>query len=173
MGSHTVVNPDRFTEPVVRSSLSCSPAASGRPRARRVRRACRTVRRRASPRHRTRPQESEMTRAENDPHNLKRFLDAQAPVIGRVVQELRNGRKTSHWMWFIFPQVSGLGHSDTARYYAVASRAEAEAYLAHPVLGPRLAECTRLAVAVTGRSAVDIFGAVDAAKFRSCMTLFG
>ncbi len=110
---------------------------------------------------------------DSDPHNLKRFLDAQAPVIERVKQELRNGQKMSHWMWFIFPQISGLGHSDTARFYAIGSRAEAEAYLAHPVLGPRLLECTRLVLDASGRSAQAIFGSVDAAKFRSCMTLFG
>ncbi|MFL5255357.1 MAG: DUF1810 domain-containing protein [Rhodopila sp.] len=114
-----------------------------------------------------------MTDADSDPHNLKRFVDAQAPVIEQVIQELRNGQKTSHWMWFIFPQISGLGHSDTARFYAIGSRDEAEAYLAHPVLGPRLTECTRLVLAVTGRSAQAIFGTIDAAKFRSCMTLFG
>lgn len=108
----------------------------------------------------------------DDPHNLARFLTAQAPVIARVQDELRAGRKTTHWMWFIFPQISGLGHSDTARFYAIASRAEAEAYLAHPVLGPRLLDCTRLMLAVEGRSADAILGTVDAAKFRSCMTLF-
>lgn len=114
-----------------------------------------------------------MTPTDSDPHNLQRFLDAQAPAIDRVLQELRNGQKASHWMWFIFPQISGLGHSDTARFYAIASRAEAEAYLAHPVLGPRLSECTRLVLDVTGRTAEAILGSVDAAKFRSCMTLFG
>lgn len=113
-----------------------------------------------------------MTQSAADPHNLRRFVDAQDGVIDRVRTELRNGRKTSHWMWFIFPQIAGLGHSDTARFYAIASRAEAAAYLAHPVLGPRLIACTRLVLDVTGQTAAAIFGAIDAAKFRSCMTLF-
>ena len=113
-----------------------------------------------------------MTQPDADPHTLKRFLDAQTGVIDRVQSELRNGRKTSHWMWFIFPQIAGLGHSDTARFYAIASRAEAAAYLAHPVLGPRLIACTGLVLDITGQTAVAIFGAIDAAKFRSCMTLF-
>ena len=107
-----------------------------------------------------------------DPHNLRRFLDAQMPVIEQVRQELREGRKRTHWMWFVFPQIAGLGHSDTARFYAIGSRQEAAAYLAHPQLGPHLLECTRLVGGVTGRTAEAIFGTVDAAKFRSCMTLF-
>ncbi len=107
-----------------------------------------------------------------DPFNLQRFLDAQNPVMGRVQAELRAGRKASHWMWFVFPQIAGLGHSDTARFYAIGSREEAIAYLNHPILGARLIDCTRLVLAVTGRSAEPIFGTVDAAKFRSCMTLF-
>lgn len=113
-----------------------------------------------------------MTSSSTDPHDLHRFLAAQAPVIAQVRAELRAGRKSSHWMWFIFPQIAGLGRSDTARFYAIASRTEAAAYLAHPVLGPRLVECTRLVNAVPGASAEQIFGTVDAAKFRSCMTLF-
>ena len=113
-----------------------------------------------------------MTASSIDPHNLQRFLIAQAPVIVQVRAELLAGRKYSHWVWFIFPQITGLGRSDTARLYAIASRAEAAAYLAHPVLGPRLIECTHLVNAVPGTSAEQIFGAVDAAKFRSCMTLF-
>ena len=80
----------------------------------------------------------------NDPHDLQRFVDAQAPVFERVRSELREGRKASHWMWFVFPQVEGLGSSELARRFAISSREEAEAYLAHPVLGPRLLECTRL-----------------------------
>ncbi len=113
-----------------------------------------------------------MTAPSIDPHNLQRFLTAQAPVIVQVRAELLAGRKSSHWMWFIFPQIAVLGHSDTARFYAIASRTEAAAYLAHPVLGPRLIDCTHLVNAVPGTSAEQIFGAVDAAKFRSCMTLF-
>ena len=109
----------------------------------------------------------------SDPHNLKRFVDAQAPVYAQVCAELTAGRKRSHWMWFIFPQIKGLGVSPTAQFYAVASRAEAEAYLAHPVLGPRLRECTQLVLDVAGRSAHDVFGSPDDLKFRSCVTLFG
>ena len=108
----------------------------------------------------------------SDPHTLQRFVDAQAPVYAQVRAELRNGRKRSHWMWFIFPQIKGLGVSPTAQFYAIASRGEAEAYLAHAVLGPRLAECTQLVLDVAGRSAHDIFGSPDDLKFRSCMTLF-
>jgi len=108
----------------------------------------------------------------SDPYNLKRFLDAQDPVYGHVCAELRSGTKGSHWMWFIFPQIRGLGHSSTAITYAVSSRAEAEAYLRHPVLGPRLTECTRLVNAIDGRSASEIFGYPDDLKFRSSMTLF-
>jgi len=108
----------------------------------------------------------------SDPHNLKRFVDAQAPVYAQVCAELTAGRKRSHWMWFVFPQIKGLGVSPTAQFYAVASRAEAEAYLAHPVLGPRLRECTQLVLDVAGRSAHDVFGSPDDLKFRSCVTLF-
>ena len=109
---------------------------------------------------------------DTDPHDLQRFLTAQEPVIDGVRAELRAGRKTSHWMWFVFPQIAGLGRSETARFYALASREEAMAYLAHPILGARLVDCTRLVNAVEGASALRIFGDVDAAKFRSCMTLF-
>jgi uncharacterized protein (DUF1810 family) len=108
----------------------------------------------------------------DDPYNLQRFVDAQEPVMGEVCAELRRGRKATHWMWFVFPQVAGLGHSAMARAFAIASRAEAEAFLRHPVLGPRLRACTGLVVAVEGRSAHDIFGSPDDLKFRSCMTLF-
>jgi uncharacterized protein (DUF1810 family) len=108
----------------------------------------------------------------SDPHNLQRFIDAQAPVIAQVCTELREGRKRGHWMWFIFPQIAGLGHSETARCFAIASRAEAAAYLAHPVLGPRLRECCRLVTLVEGRSAREIFGSPDDVKFRSSLTLF-
>ncbi len=107
-----------------------------------------------------------------DPYNLQRFVDAQDPVFAQVCAELRQGRKTGHWMWFIFPQIAGLGHSETARKFAISSRQEAEAYLKHPVLGPRLRECSRLAALVEGRSAHQIFGSPDDLKFRSSMTLF-
>ena len=109
----------------------------------------------------------------NDPYDLTRFIDAQHTVYSRVVAELSDGRKKSHWMWFIFPQIAGLGFSAMAQRYAISSREEAEAYLAHDVLGPRLIECTRLVLAVRGRSINDILGAPDDMKFRSCMTLFG
>jgi uncharacterized protein (DUF1810 family) len=108
----------------------------------------------------------------NDPHDLQRFVDAQAPVFERVRSELRAGRKTSHWMWFVFPQVEGLGSSELARRFAISSREEAEAYLAHPVLGPRLLECTRLVNLVERRPIEQIFGSSDDMKFRSSMTLF-
>lgn len=113
-----------------------------------------------------------MAELTTDPHDLQRYLAAQAPVIDQVRAELRTGRKSSHWMWFIFPQMAGLGRSETARFYAIGSRDEAAAYLPHPVLGKRLLECTRLVNAANGASAEQIFGAVDAVKFRSCMTLF-
>jgi uncharacterized protein (DUF1810 family) len=107
-----------------------------------------------------------------DPFDLQRFVDAQAPVYPRVVAELRLGRKQSHWMWFIFPQLAGLGHSPMARRFAISSRAEAVAYLRHGVLGPRLAECTALVNAVEGRSIREILGSPDDLKFCSSMTLF-
>jgi uncharacterized protein (DUF1810 family) len=113
-----------------------------------------------------------MIASDTDPHDLARFIAAQEPVIGRVRAELRAGRKASHWMWFIFPQIAGLGRSETARFYAIHSREEASAYLAHPVLGPRLVECTRLINAVKGSTAEQILGHIDAMKFHSCMTLF-
>lgn len=108
-----------------------------------------------------------------DPFDLKRFLRAQDPVFRDVVGELARGRKQSHWMWFVFPQVAGLGFSAMSQRYAIGSRAEAAAYLAHPVLGPRLIECTRLVLAVDGRTINALLGAPDDAKFRSSMTLFG
>ena len=104
--------------------------------------------------------------------SLERFVQAQEPVIGRVLEELRAGRKTSHWMWFVFPQIRGLGHSATAQHFAIASRAEADAYLHHPILGPRLRECTRLVNEIEGSSVEQIFGYPDDLKFRSSMTLF-
>lgn len=103
---------------------------------------------------------------------LERFALAQDPIYPAVCAELRRGRKATHWMWFIFPQLAGLGHSEMARRYSIAGRAEAVAYLGHPKLGLRLRECTRLVNAVEGRSAFDIFGTPDDMKFRSSMTLF-
>jgi uncharacterized protein (DUF1810 family) len=107
-----------------------------------------------------------------DPYDLQRFVAAQDPVFDQVRAELRAGCKRSHWMWFVFPQIEGLGLSPMAQKYAISSRAEAAAYLDHPILGPRLRECTRLVTAVEGRSAGDIFGYPDDLKFRSSMTLF-
>ena len=111
---------------------------------------------------------------ETDPFDLQRFVAAQdsGGTYERAASELRAGRKASHWMWFVFPQIAGLGYSPTARTYAITSLAEARAYLAHPVLGPRLAECAAILVGVSGRTAEQIFGEVDALKLRSCMTLF-
>ena len=108
----------------------------------------------------------------SDSYDLQRFVDAQAPVYARVVEELRQGRKQSHWMWFIFPQIEGLGSSPMAQRFAIGSRAEAAAYLGHPILGPRLRECTRLVTAVQDRSIEEILGFPDDLKFRSSMTLF-
>jgi uncharacterized protein (DUF1810 family) len=108
----------------------------------------------------------------NDPYNLERFVTAQNDVFDDVRAELRSGRKESHWMWFVFPQLRGLGHSSMASRFGISSREEAEAYLQHPVLGPRLRECTRLVNQVEGRSVEQIFGYPDDLKFRSSMTLF-
>lgn len=110
--------------------------------------------------------------AMNDPFNLQRFLDAQEEDYACAIRELREGRKQTHWMWYIFPQIAGLGHSSTARRYAIASREEADAYLRHPLLGPRLIHCTELVNAVEGRTIHEILGSPDDVKFRSCMTLF-
>jgi uncharacterized protein (DUF1810 family) len=107
-----------------------------------------------------------------DPFDLQRFVDAQAPVYQRVLSELRQGRKQSHWMWFIFPQLAGLGHSAMAQRFALRSRDEALAYLEHTVLGPRLRECTVLVNAVEGRTIREILGSPDDLKFGSSMTLF-
>jgi uncharacterized protein (DUF1810 family) len=111
-------------------------------------------------------------RHDRDPYRLERFLSAQDPMYPQVVSELRARYKTSHWMWFIFPQIRGLGRSPVSIEYAISSRAEALAYLQHPVLGPRLKECTQLVLNVEGRSAEQIFGSPDDMKFRSSMTLF-
>ena len=107
-----------------------------------------------------------------DPHDLARFVTAQDGVLDGVRAELRRGRKASHWMWFVFPQVAGLGSSPVAQRYAISGLDEARAYLAHPVLGPRLVECAELAAAVEGRSAAEVFGYPDDLKLRSSMTLF-
>jgi uncharacterized protein (DUF1810 family) len=108
----------------------------------------------------------------NPPANLERFLAAQALIYDQVRRELAAGAKRSHWMWFIFPQIAGLGHSATSRHFAIGGLDEARAYLAHPVLGPRLHECTALVNGVAGRSVAEIFGSPDDMKFHSCMTLF-
>lgn len=107
-----------------------------------------------------------------DPYDLQRFVDAQEPVYDAVISELTDGRKRSHWIWFVFPQLRGLGSSPTAVRYGISSREEAVAYLAHEVLGPRLRECTRLVTQIDGRSIEDIFGRPDYLKVRSSMTLF-
>ena len=107
-----------------------------------------------------------------DPFDLARFVAAQDPVLAEVRRELQAGRKRSHWMWFVFPQLRALGRSPTALHYGLASIEEAAAYLAHPLLGPRLLECTALMNAVPGRTAREILGSPDDLKFRSCMTLF-
>ena len=108
----------------------------------------------------------------DDRFALQRFVDAQQPIYEAVLSELRAGRKRSHWMWFIFPQISGLGHSSTAQTFAVSSLAEAAAYLAHPILGPRLRECAGLVAGIKGRSVDEIFDGPDDLKFHSSMTLF-
>jgi uncharacterized protein (DUF1810 family) len=107
-----------------------------------------------------------------DPFRLERFVIAQAPLFKRVLSELKEGVKMGHWMWFIFPQIRGLGRSPISIEYAISGIEEAQAYLQHPVLGPRLEECTRLVLFVEGRSALEIFGSPDDVKFRSSMTLF-
>jgi uncharacterized protein (DUF1810 family) len=105
-------------------------------------------------------------------HDLDRFVRAQEPVIAQVRAELKAGRKSTHWMWYVFPQLAGLGFSQHAQFYGIASLDEARAYLAHSALGPRLVECTGLVNAVENRTAHDIFGSPDDMKFRSSMTLF-
>lgn len=107
-----------------------------------------------------------------DRYNLQRFVDAQDAVFEQARAELREGRKRSHWMWFIFPQIEGLGHSALASRFAISGKEEAEAYLNHPLLGPRLRDCTRVVNLVEGRSVEQIFGYPDDLKFRSSITLF-
>jgi len=110
--------------------------------------------------------------ANSEAYEIDRFVAAQATIFDTALAELRAGQKRSHWMWFVFPQLRGLGLSSTAQFYGLSSLAEAKAYLAHPVLGPRLYACTTALLAVEGRSAHQIFGSPDDLKFRSCMTLF-
>jgi len=109
---------------------------------------------------------------DRDPFDLERFVAAQSGVIERVRAELQSGRKQSHWMWFVFPQLAGLGFSPMAQRYAISSLAEARAYLAHPLLGARLRECTELVLAIHGKTAHAFFGSPDDLKFRSCLSLF-
>jgi uncharacterized protein (DUF1810 family) len=108
----------------------------------------------------------------SDPHDLARFIEAQEGIYDQALAEIRRGRKASHWMWFVFPQLAGLGSSPTARRFAIQDRAEAEAYLAHPVLGQRLIECGEAALAAEGRTAFEVFGSPDDLKLRSSATLF-
>jgi len=108
----------------------------------------------------------------NDPHNLQRFIDAQDPVYDEVVAELTAGKKTSHWIWFVFPQFDGLGRSGMAQRYAVRSKEETLAYWNHPVLGARLKKCIEKMMTVRGRTAFQILGTPDDLKLRSCLTLF-
>lgn len=107
-----------------------------------------------------------------DPFNLQRFVDAQTPVYPDVLDELRASHKTTHWMWFIFPQHKELGRSAIARHYGISSLVEAAAYLEHPMLGQRLLECTELMLAAKDKTALEILGSPDEMKFRSCLTLF-
>jgi uncharacterized protein (DUF1810 family) len=110
--------------------------------------------------------------AARDVNDLERFVTAQKDVYDDALAEIRAGRKRSHWMWFVFPQIAGLGHSATAQFYAIRDLAESRAYLRHPVLGPRLIECAQALLALTGKSAQEIFGYPDDVKLRSSMTLF-
>ena len=112
-----------------------------------------------------------MSRSE-DPYDLDRFVEAQAADYARAVSELSIGKKQSHWMWYVFPQIDGLGHSPMSRRYSIKSAAEARAYLDHPLLGPRLRECFAVVHGIAGRSAREIFGSPDDLKLRSCATLF-
>ena len=113
-----------------------------------------------------------MTPAQEDPFKLSRFVEAQAKDYSRALAELRAGEKHTHWIWYVLPQLRGLGSSSMAISYGIGSAQEAEAYLAHPVLGPRLRECVAAMNALDGLSAVQVLGQIDAAKFRSCLTLF-
>src|SRR5438067_873938 len=107
-----------------------------------------------------------------DPHDLGRFVEAQADDYEQALAEIRSGRKRSHWMWYIFPQLDGLAFSSTSKYYAIKNLEEARSYLDHPLLGPRLLECAEAVISIAGRSATEIFGSPDDLKLRSCATLF-
>ncbi|XFA73996.1 DUF1810 domain-containing protein [Thermosynechococcaceae cyanobacterium Okahandja] len=109
---------------------------------------------------------------QDDRFNLNRFVEAQTSDYARALAELRQGKKRSHWMWYIFPQYAGLGFSSMSQYYAIKSLAEAKAYLQHPILGARLVECTKAVLRLEGTSAYDVFGSPDDMKLRSCATLF-
>jgi uncharacterized protein (DUF1810 family) len=113
-----------------------------------------------------------MSDAADDPHDLNRFVRAQESDYQRALTELRNGRKRSHWIWYIFPQIDGLGFSSTAKHYSIKSLDEAKAYLAHPILGPRLVECGEALLKIEDRTAHHILGSPDDLKVRSCATLF-
>ena len=113
-----------------------------------------------------------MADVSNDPFDLERFVQAQAADYDRALSELRDGEKRSHWMWYIFPQIEGLGNSPMSRRYSIKSAAEARAYLDHPILGPRLRECAAVVNGIVGRSAHEILGSPDDLKLRSCATLF-
>ena len=115
---------------------------------------------------------TDTTIGRDDPFDLSRFTSAQKGIYDSVLAELRGGRKRTHWMWFIFPQIEGLGHSPTAEYYAIKSVEEARQYLNHPILGARLLECAEAVLAVEGRSVAEIFGYPDDLKLKSSMTLF-
>jgi uncharacterized protein (DUF1810 family) len=115
---------------------------------------------------------SDTIRSPDDPYHLSRFLRAQEDDYPQALSEIRSGRKRTHWMWYVFPQIEGLAQSSTSQHYAIKSLEEARAYLAHPVLGPRLLECAEAVVRVDGRSATEIFGSPDDWKLRSCATLF-
>ena len=108
----------------------------------------------------------------HDLYNLNRFVIAQEKIFERVLTELANGQKRSHWMWFVFPQIDGLGHSSTSKYYSLKSKEEAREYLNHPLLGPRLLKCAELLLTVDGKSAKEIFGSPDDRKLKASMTLF-
>jgi uncharacterized protein (DUF1810 family) len=111
-------------------------------------------------------------RGSDDPYDLTRFVRAQVNDYEQALSEIRSGKKRTHWMWYVFPQIDGLAFSSTAKYYSIKSVAEAKAYLDHPILGPRLRECAKAVVRVEGRSAIEIFGSPDDLKLRSCATLF-
>lgn len=116
--------------------------------------------------------ESTDSPSKEDPYDLSRFVRAQQDTFPRALAEIRSGKKRSHWMWYIFPQIDGLAFSSTSKFYAIKNLEEAKAYLDHPILGPRLLECAEAVVHVEGRSATEIFGSPDDLKLRSCATLF-